>query len=199
MAVREPDGYRGKVKTSMWSTWPTQRSWTWPGWEGKPIEVEVYSRQPKVSLYLNGQLVGTQETKEMKATFRLNYQPGTLRAEAGSERSELQTAGKPAAIRLTAEERPTAGELAFVAVEIVDAQGRVVPTADTELTFSAGGTATLIAAGNADIKDEDPYFDAKHRAWHGRALAVVRSTGKKGKATLTVTAEGLPTARLTLK
>jgi beta-galactosidase len=199
MAVREPDGYRGKVKTSMWSTWPTQRSWTWPGWEGKPIEVEVYSRQPKVSLYLNGQLVGTQETKEMKATFRLNYQPGTLRAEAGSERSELQTAGKPAAIRLTAEEQAMVGELAFVAVEIVDAKGRVVPTADTELTFSAGGTATLIAAGNADIKDEDPYFDAKHRAWHGRALAVVRSTGKKGKATLTVTAEGLPTARLTLK
>ena len=199
MAVREPDGYRGKVKTSMWSTWPTQRSWTWPGWEGKPIEVEVYSRQPKVSLYLNGQLVGTQETKEMKATFRLNYQPGTLRAEAGSERSELQTAGKPAAIRLAAEERPTASELTFVAVEIVDAKGRVVPTADTELTFSAGGTATLIAAGNADIKDEDPYFDAKHRAWHGRALAVVRSTGKKGRATLTVTAEGLPTARLTLK
>jgi beta-galactosidase len=199
MAVREPDGYRGKVKTSMWSTWPTQRSWTWPGWEGKPIEVEVYSRQPKVSLYLNGQLVGTQETKEMKATFRLNYQPGTLRAEAGSERSELQTAGKPAAIRLTAEEQAMVGELAFVAVEIVDAQGRVVPTADTELTFSAGGTATLIAAGNADIKDEDPYFDAKHRAWHGRALAVLRSTGKKGRATLTVTAEGLPTARLTLK
>ena len=199
MAVREPDGYRGKVKTSMWSTWPTQRSWTWPGWEGKPIEVEVYSRQPKVSLYLNGQLVGTQETKEMKATFRLNYQPGTLRAEAGSERSELQTAGKPAAIRLTAEEHAMVGELAFVAVEIVDAKGRVVPTADTELTFSAGGTATLIAAGNADIKDEDPYFDAKHRAWHGRALAVLRSTGKKGRATLTVTAEGLPTARLTLK
>lgn len=199
IAVREPDGYRGKVKTSMWSTWPTQRSWTWPGWEGKPIEVEVYSRQPKVSLYLNGLLVGTQETKEMKATFRLNYQPGTLRAEAGSERSELQTAGKPAAIRLTAEEQAMVGELTFVAVEIVDAQGRVVPTADTELTFSAGGTATLIAVGNADIKDEDPYFDAKHRAWHGRALAVLRSTGKKGRATLTVTAEGLPTARLTLK
>ena len=38
LAVREPDGYHGKVKTSMWSTWPTQESWTWPGWEGKPIE-----------------------------------------------------------------------------------------------------------------------------------------------------------------
>ena len=196
IAVREPDGYRGKVQTTMWGTWPTQQSWTWPGWEGRPIEVEVYSRQPKVSLYLNDQLVGEQETKEMKATFTLPYQPGTLRTVAGTERAELQTAGTAAAIRLT-EERYTT--LTFVAAEIVDAQGRVVPTADNELTFSVTGAATLLAAGNADIKDDDPYCDSRHHAWHGRALAVVRSNGKKGKATLTVTAAGLKAARLTVR
>ncbi|MBP5508341.1 MAG: DUF4982 domain-containing protein [Prevotella sp.] len=197
MAVREPDGYLGKVKTSMWSTWPTQESWTWPGWEGKPIEVEAYSRQPKVSLYLNDQLIAEQVTKEMKATFTLPYQPGTLRAEAGSERTELQTAGAPASIRLTADR--DSRSLTFVTAEIVDAQGRVVPTADTELTFTVSDNGTLLAAGNADIKDEDPYFDATHRTWHGRALAVVRSNGKKGKFTLAVSAKNLPTARLTLK
>ena len=200
LAVREPDGYHGKVKTSMWSTWPTQESWTWPGWEGKPIEVEVYSREPKVSLYLNNQLVAEQPTAEMKATFTLPYQPGTLRAVAGTEQSELQTAGAPARIRLTADrDRMATGGLAFVTVEITDAQGRVVPTADTEMTFSVAGNASLLAAGNADIKDEDPYFDNRHRAWHGRALAVVRNTGRQGKSTLTVTAKGLPAARLVLK
>ena len=200
LAVREPDGYHGKVKTSMWSTWPTQESWTWPGWEGKPIEVEVYSREPKVSLYLNNQLVAEQPTAEMKATFTLPYQPGTLRAVAGTEQSELQTAGAPARIRLTADrDRMATGGLAFVTIEITDAQGRVVPTADTEMTFSVAGNASLLAAGNADIKDEDPYFDNRHRAWHGRALAVVRNTGRQGKSTLTVTAKGLPAARLVLK
>ena len=200
LAVREPDGYHGKVKTSMWSTWPTQESWTWPGWEGKPIEVEVYSREPKVSLYLNNQLVAEQPTAEMKATFTLPYQPGTLRAVAGTEQSELQTAGTPARIRLTADrDRVATGGLAFVTIEITDAQGRVVPTADTEMTFSVAGNASLLAAGNADIKDEDPYFDNHHRAWHGRALAVVRNNGKQGKSTLTVTAKGLPTAHLVLK
>ena len=200
LAVREPDGYHGKVKTSMWSTWPTQESWTWPGWEGKPIEVEVYSREPKVSLYLNNQLVAEQPTAEMKATFTLPYQPGTLRAVAGTEQSELQTAGTPARIRLTADrDRMATGGLAFVTIEITDAQGRVVPTADTEMTFSVAGNASLLAAGNADIKDEDPYFDNRHRAWHGRALAVVRNTGRQGKSTLTVTAKGLPAARLVLK
>jgi len=213
IAVREPDGYIGKVKTSMWSTWPTLQSWTWPGWEGRPIEVEVYSRQPKVSLYLNGLLVGEQETKEMKAVFTLPYQPGTLRAMTAADSvsglgssAGLQTAGAPKAIRLTADpKRPNdrlagqPGELTFVNVEIVDAQGRVVPTADTELTFTVTGAATLLAAGNADIKDNDPYFDARHRVWHGRALAVLRSTGKKGKSTLTVSAKELPTAHLHLK
>ena len=204
MGVREPDGYIGKVKTSMWSTWPTQESWTWPGWEGKPIEVDVYTTQPKVSLYLNDQLIAEQPTREMKTTFKLTYQPGTLRAVAGDERTELQTAGAPVAIRLTAEApqaRTSADKqpLTFVTVELVDAQGRVVPASDTDLTFSVSGNGTLLAVGNADIKDNDPYFDSTHRTWHGRALAVVRSNGKKGKATLTVSAKGLPTARLAVK
>ena len=84
-------------------------------------------------------------------------------------------------------------------MEIVDAQGRVVPTADAELTFTVSGNGTLLAAGNGDIKDEDPYFDATHHTWHGRALAVVSSNGKKGRFTLAVSAQNLPTARLTLK
>jgi len=200
MAVREPDGYNGKVKTSMWSTWPTTESWTWPGWEGKPIEVEVYTRQPKVSLYLNDKLIGEKATSEMKATFTLPYQKGVLRAQAGDERIELQTAGAPAAIRLTADRTALSAEgLAFVTIEITDSEGRVVPTAANQLNIAVGGSATLLAVGNADIKDEDPYFDSSHRVWQGRALAVVRHTGKPGKATLTVAAKGLPTARLILK
>ena len=200
MAVREPDGYHGKVITSMWSTWPTQQSWTWPGWEGKPITVEVYSRQPSVSLYLNGQLVGRQATNEMMATFTLPYQPGILTAKAGNEQCELQTAGKPAAIRLTADRSEIGvNGLAFITVELVDDQGRVVTSAHDELTFSVSGHASLLAAGNANVRDEDPYFDSRHSLWQGRALAVVRNTGQRGKATLTVKAQGLPLSIITLK
>ena len=214
IAVREPDGYHGKVKTTMWSTWPTQQSWTWPGWEGKNIDVEVYSAQPKVTLYLNGQRIDEKPTTEMKAVFTLPYQPGTLRAEAAGQQSELQTAGPPARILLQNssvkhQPSPLGGDkskadksrvsLSFVTVEIVDAQGRLVPTADNLLTFSVSRNATLLAAGNADIKDEDPYFDHRHHVWHGRALAVVATNPNQPKATLTVAAQGLPTATITLK
>ena len=202
LAVREPDGYRGQVKTTMWSTWPTTASWTWPGWEGKPIEVEVYSRAPKVRLYLNGELQGEAPTHEMKAVFTLPYQPGLLRAEAGDDRCELQTAGEAVSLRLTADRQslPSDGQsLAFITIEAIDAEGRVVPTCAEALTISAIGGGDFLAAGNGDIKDEDPYFDNRHHLWQGRALAVVRSNGRHGKTTLRVKGKSLPEVRLVLK
>ena len=81
---------------------------------------------------------------------------------------------------------------------MVDAEGRVVPVADNGLTFKVDGAGWLMAAGNADIKDEDPYFDATHRAWKGRALCVVRTSQKPGKIRLTVSAPSLAPASLTL-
>lgn len=188
MAVREPEGYHGSIKTTLWGTHPTFESWTWEGWEGKEITVEVYSPLPSVKLYLNDQLIAEQPTEKMMALFTLPYAPGTLRAEAGGESVTLQTAGKPAAIRLTAESGKSR-ELTFVTVEIVDAQGNLVPEADDELTFNVRGNGTLLGAGNADIKSEEPYFDATHHAWKGRALAVIRHNSPKGKATLTVSAK----------
>ena len=41
-------------------------------------------------------------------------------------------------------------------------------------------------------------YDNRHRVWRGRAIAVVRGNGKGGKATLTVTGNGLPKAQVTL-
>ena len=202
MAVRQPDNYKGKIKETMWGTWPTTESWNWEGWEGQPIEVEVYSRRPSVRLYfqpVDGEerLVGEQTTQQMKTTFTLPYAPGTLRAETADGTATLRTAGKPAAIRLTADRqkmRADGQNLAYITVEVVDAQGQPVPTATHQLTFSVQGSAELLGVGNGDVKDEDPYFDASHRVWQGRALAVVRSTSRPGKATLTVRADGLPSA-----
>ena len=210
MAVKEPDGYYGKINTTMWSVWPTYESWTWPGHEGKNIEVEVYSREPKVRLYLNDQLIGEKETSECKAVFTLPYQPGTLRAMAGGESVSLQTAGEATAIRLSVStslhNREGKGvglqadgqDLAFITVELTDADGTVNLLANNELTASVSGSATLIGFGNADIKDCDRYTDSTHKAWKGRALLVVRSTGKKGRATITLQGKGLKPARVYL-
>ena len=136
----------------------------------------------------------------MTAVFTLPYKAGTLKAEGVdqngnvAETRTLATAGKPKAIRLTSNaERinPDNESLSFITIELVDNEGRVVPVAGNQLDVRVTGAGTLIGLGNADIKDEDPYFDATHRAWKGRALAVVRSNGKKGSINVKVSSPGL--------
>ena len=84
-------------------------------------------------------------------------------------------------------------------MEILDEMGRFCPLADAELTFSINGkAATLQATGSADIKDTTSYTAHQRKAWKGRALAVVRSTDRRGKATLTVSAPGMKKASLTI-
>lgn len=56
-------------------------------------------------------------------------------------------------------------------IEVIDKDGNVVPLADNERSVTVSGNATLQALGNADIKDEDPYFDSVHRAWKGTCVS----------------------------
>ena len=214
LAVKEPDGYLGKIHTTMWSVWPTYESWTWPGHEGKNIEVEVYTKDPQVKLFLNDKLIDTKNVSqdtEFKAVFTVPYEAGTLRAQTSWGRTKtLSTADEAKNIRLSVStplhNREGKGvglqadgqDLAFITVELTDANGILNPLANNELTATVSGPATLIGFGNADIKDCDRYTDSTHKAWKGRALLVVRSTGKKGRATITVQGKGLKPARVNL-
>ncbi len=196
MAVREPDGYKGKISTGLWAVWPTWECWNWPGWEGRDIDVVVYTREPVVRLLLNGEPVGEKavgDSTEWKAVFRLPYRPGTLRAEAGGASATLVTAGAPARIVVEREAGVrTPGDVGFYQVRIVDKDGNLCPQADNLLRVTVGGGASLQAFGNADIGDTDPYYDAAHHAWKGRALIVVRQG--KGAPRVEVSSEGLQAA-----
>ena len=202
LAVKEPNGYKGNISTGLWAVWPTWESWNWPGWEGRNVEVEVCSRYPVVRLYLDDQLIGEKTVSratEMKAVFDVPYKEGTLKAEGiengtVKETKTLSSASEPAAIRLVAEnkEMKADGEdLAFVQVEVIDKDGNLCPDAEIDLMANVSGQGTLAAMGNADIKDTDSYVDNVHKTWKGRALIVVRSAHKKGKAQLSVKASGL--------
>ena len=210
LAVKEPDGYYGKIKETQWSVWPTWDSWSWQGHEGKPIEVEIYSRYPKVRLYLNEQLIGEQSTgreQEFKAVFSVPYSPGTLKAvgvENGQEveAQELATAGEPAQIRLTADRTVITADgqdLSFVTVEILDKEGRVNPNAENRLTFEVNGAGVIAAVGNANLKDTDCYVGNTCNTWKGRAIVVLKSTKKNGTIKLKATSNGLRSATVSVK
>ena len=204
MAVREPNGYHGDIKTTMWSVWPTWESWTWTGWEEKPVEVEVYTHQPEVKLYLDDQLIGTKQVSretEFKAVFPVPYKAGTLRAEAGGKSVILKTAGEPARLRLTPDRTVMSADgqsLIFVTVEVLDNQGTPVPEAAIDCEATVKGAGKLLAFASADLKDTEPYTSPRVKTWKGRALLVIRSTQKKGSVNVSIKS-ALPTASLTLK
>ena len=211
LAVREPDGYRGKIRQTAWSVWPTWESWNWPGWEGKPIEVEVYTKNPEVKLYLNDKLIGTKsvgQDTEFKAVFSVPYEPGTLRAELTTPLSlregsgvRLSTAGEPARLRLTPDRRVITADgqdLAFITVEVVDKDGNICPDAAIPCEATVKGQGSLLSFASADLKDREPYTSPRVTTWKGRALLVVRSTEKRGNVQVSIKSN-LPTSTLTVK
>ena len=204
MAVREPDGYRGKIHLTAWSVWPTWESWNWAGWEGKPIDVEVYTKAPEVKLYLNNKLIATKavnRSTEYKAVFQIPYEGGELCAEAGGKSVSLSTAGEPARLRLTTDRRFISADghdLAFVTVEVVDNKGNVCPDAAIPCEAIVKGQGQLLAFASADLKDREPATSPHVITWKGRALLVVRSSQKKGRIQISIKSS-LPTANLTLQ
>ena len=204
LCAKEPNGYHGEIKTTMWSVWPTWESWTWPSWEGKPVEVEVYTHQPEVKLYLNDQLIGTKQVSrdtEFKAVFSVPYKAGTLRAEAGGESVTMKTAGEPARLRLTPDRTVMTADgqsLTFVTVEVLDKQGTLVPEAAIDCEATVKGAGKLLAFASADLKDTEPYTSSHVKTWKGRALLVVRSTQKGGSVNVSIKS-ALPTTSLTLR
>ena len=204
MAVKEPNGYHGEIHTTMWSVWPTWESWTWPGWEGKPVDVEVYTHQPEVKLYLDNQLIDTKQVSrntEFKAVFSVPYKAGTLRAEAGGKSVTLKTAGEPARLRLTPDRTVMTADgqsLIYVVAEVVDKDGIPVPEAAIPCEATIKGAGTLLAFASADLKDTEPYTSPRAKTWKGRAMLVIRSTQKKGSVSVSIKSS-LPTATLSLK
>ncbi|NLV52754.1 MAG: glycoside hydrolase family 2 protein [Bacteroidales bacterium] len=195
LSVREPDYYyNGHISETMWSTWPTWESWNWSGHEGKNIEVEIYTKAPKVRLYLNGKMVAEKAVSfdtQYKAVISLPYQPGTLRAVSldtnDKEMQEriLQTSGEPASLRLVADRKhilANGEDLAYLTLEVVDKDGQFVPDASIPVTVTVEGKATLLSAATANLRDLEPKTSPKVTTYKGRALIVVRSGKKAGEA-----------------
>jgi beta-galactosidase len=204
MAVHMPVSKALIENVSPWG-WPFElQSWTWPGNEGKDLEVRVFSRAAAVRLLLNGNTIGEQQIPagSITAVFKVPYQPGTLTAVnvTGGKASDsitFKTAGKAKRIRLTADKARISNSrdaLSYVIVEVVDANNRVVPDAEIPIHFTVSGTGELAAAGNASPNQPASFRQPQSNTFRGRCIAILRPTGKTGTIHLKATAAGLPAA-----
>lgn len=170
------------------------------------MTVNVYSRSPKVKLYLNGKLIGEKETgkENYTATFEVPYEPGTLKAvnSKGKEEFILKTTGEPTAIRLTADRskiRACKNDLSYVKIELVDKDGNVVPDTSIPVMIECSGKGAVIASGNAAYADMKSFRSLTPNTFRGRAIAIIQPNEEKGEIQVKVSAEGLEHASILIE
>jgi beta-galactosidase len=92
-----------------------------------------------------------------------------------------------------------AGELSFVTVEIVDADGLLDPNADHTVFFTSKGAGAIAAVGNGNPTSTESYRGNQRQAYRGRCLVVVKANGKSGEILLRAHADGLDAAEVIIR
>jgi hypothetical protein len=165
-----------------------------------PTTVRVYSNCAQISLYLNNNLIGTRSpdtgTSLLHPPFNFavgSFTAGTLRADCligGAVRANFtrQTPTTAAAIRLRPEATTLladASDTRLVFVDVVDANGTVVPTNTSAVTVYVTGEGSLVGPSPLTMKG-------------GQLAFWVRSTRTAGSIALTASSSGLTQATATL-
>lgn len=145
-------------------------------------------------------------TSDLHLTWTVPYQPGTLKAVGTKDAKvvaqiEVATVGEPAAIGLSVDRQAIAADrrdVAHVTVKILDAQGRLVPTAENEVAFEIQGDGKLIGLDNGNPLSHEDFKGNRRMAFNGLCLAIVQSTAKPGQIRMIATSPGLKPSSVTV-
>ena len=211
MLIHKPIPEGKRELTSPWGFPDELKSWSWSGNEGKKIQVHVYTRSQLVKLELNGKVIGEQtvdETKSITATFEVPYEPGTLTARCfdnGKETASetIKTVGIPASIRMKADReviKADRNDLSYVMVEIIDADGAVIPYADDILVnFEISGNGKIAGVGNGNPYDLSSFQQPRKKTYQGRCLVILSPGLTAGDIIITAKSDGLKEGSLIVK
>ncbi|MFE0515015.1 glycoside hydrolase family 2 TIM barrel-domain containing protein [Streptomyces sp. NPDC058964] len=143
---------------------------------------------------------------KLHLTWKVPFEPGELKAVARRDgkavaTDALRTAGAPHAVRLTADRKSLAADgrsLVFVTADIVDAHGVVVPDAEHLIAFDVSG-GSLAGLDNGREESAERYQASTRTAFHGKALAIVRSGTRAGRLEVTARVDGLRKGTATVR
>ena len=188
--------------------------WTFPERVGETTPVYCYTSWPSAELFVNGKsqgrIVKNPGTRLDRYRLRWNnvkYEPGEIKVVAydydGTPRGEkiVRTAGAPARIVLKADRNRISSkgeDLSFVTVSVVDKNGTPCPTATNKMKFEVSGAGKYRAACNGDATSLVAFNSTEMPLFSGELVVVVEGF-KRGTAMLSVSADGLPTAKLPIE
>lgn len=179
--------------------------WNWGVEEGTEIEVWCYSNLESVELLLNGKSLGSKTVeKNGHLVWKVPYSAGKIEARASRGGKVVltearETTGAAAGLRLAADRssiKADGEDVAVVRVEVVDAAGRVVPTADNLVRFKVDGPGKVLGVGNGNPSSLEPDHAEQRSAFNGLCMAIVQGSKIAGGIVFKASAEGLTAAEV---
>jgi beta-galactosidase len=180
--------------------------WNYPA--GTKKTIYVTSNCSNVELFVNEKSLGPGARSERYLfTFKdVAFAPGEIKAVASNNNGPaatdaIETAGAPAALRITAITGPgglqaDGSDVALIDVEAVDANGARCPVFDQRVDFSCNGPAIWRGGYNSGKPDSinKTFLDLEC----GVNRVAVRSTLKPGEISVTARCEGLKPATIVI-
>lgn len=158
--------------------------WNWASKKGETIPVLVMSNVERVELLLNGNSLGEQVVDPYQMnTFNVEYQPGKLEVIGFSGnkevvRNHVETTGKAVAVQLVPDREALLGDgfdAMPITVQAIDAEGRVVPTDNSHITFEITGAGRSIGHGNGNPNSHEDEKGKSRKLFNGLAQLIVQS------------------------
>lgn len=203
-----PDFYGKVEKMSMWAFPAVTKNWNYNEYEGKPIDVLVFSNADEVALSVNDKIVEKKmvdksELLPNSVKFSTKYEKGKVEAISfrdGVEvsRDVIESCDSPCKVRLTPEKkelRADGHDVSYIGVEILDSSDRLIPDAEIQINVSLEGCdnncCEVVAVGSGNPKTDEVYTKPYTKTFRGRAMVIVRSGYEAGNATIKVSSDNL--------
>jgi beta-galactosidase len=185
--------------------------WNWPGREGQPTPVHVYTSGDEAELFLNGRSLGRKRRGANEYRLRWDeakYEPGELRVVAYKNgkrwaSESVKTTGPAARLTMKADRSnitADGSDLSFVTVSVTDRAGLTVPRSKNRIRFELFGPGEIVAVDNGDATSHESFQSKERAAYNGLCLVVVRSkAGAPGGIKLRAYSEGLRSGDVTVR
>ena len=182
LGVVSPYDLASPKSPSMWKCSRALRSYSFPGYENKNIEVEVYSYHPHIKVLLNDKKVAEFNNTKGKNHFRfkMKYIPGKLVAESYDSKKQkrglaILTTNNNAHFSISSDEKiGYADELFPIHFNIVNDNNEIMPIKKEEVEIVSVTNGSLERFGNACPYNKEGYLQKKATTYYGTCTAIIR-------------------------
>lgn len=195
IAVHNPAMAGKQEYLSTWGWGDVCASWSYAGYEGTMLTVDVYG-VGKVTLLLNDKIVGKGDCgEEHKCSFAVPYEPGILKAVTENGTFCMESAKEDICLSIKGNSNVLkTGNLLYLDLFLTDSKGNVHWGKDRQIKITVSG-GKLLGFGSADPLTEESYVDDCHTTYQGHAQAIVMAE-REGVFQVTASAQGVQTERM---